>query len=68
MIDFKIAKANADGFKAFLLMRAGLQEDSGALKKVPEEVLYQSVLPLILPYSNGWRDNLLSHFRRRRQV
>jgi hypothetical protein len=30
MIDFKIAKANADGFKAFLLARAGLQGGLGA--------------------------------------
>jgi general secretion pathway protein K len=40
--EFKIARATADGFKAYLLARAGLQGAIGALKKIPEEVLYQS--------------------------
>ena len=56
MIDFKIAKANADGFKAFLLARAGLQGGLGALKKVPEEVLYQSGIafnPPPIPMAGG---------------
>ena len=56
MIDFKIAKANADGFKAFLLARAGLQGGIGALKKVPEEILYQSGIafnPPPIPMAGG---------------
>lgn len=56
MIDFKIAKANADGFKAFLLARAGLQGGIGALKKIPEEILYQSGIafnPPPIPMAGG---------------
>ncbi len=42
MEEFKIANSQADGFKAYLLARAGLQGAIGALKKIPEEALYQS--------------------------
>lgn len=56
MVDFKIARANADGFRAFLLARAGMQGGLGALKKVPEEVLYQSGIafnPPPIPMAGG---------------
>ncbi len=42
MMEYKIAKSNAEGFRAFLLARAGMQGALGALKKIPEEALYQS--------------------------
>ncbi len=42
MAEFRIARANANGFKAYLLARAGMQGAIGALKKIPEEALYQS--------------------------
>ncbi|MBK8399295.1 MAG: general secretion pathway protein GspK [Leptospiraceae bacterium] len=47
MIDFKIAKANADGFKAFLLARAGLQGGIGALKKCRKKYYTSQELHLI---------------------
>lgn len=56
IMDFKVARATADGFKAFLLARAGLQGGIGALKKVPEEVLYQSGIafnPPPIPMAGG---------------
>jgi general secretion pathway protein K len=40
--EYEIAVSHAKGFKAFLLARAGMQGGIGALKKIPEEVLYQS--------------------------
>ncbi|MCB1141810.1 MAG: general secretion pathway protein GspK [Leptospiraceae bacterium] len=40
--EYKIATTNAKGFRAFLLARAGMQGGLGALKKIPEEALYQS--------------------------
>ncbi|MDX1959021.1 MAG: type II secretion system protein GspK [Leptospiraceae bacterium] len=42
MTEYQIAKSGAEGFKAFLLAKAGMQGALGALKKIPEEVLYQS--------------------------
>jgi general secretion pathway protein K len=54
--DYEIARTNAQGFKAFLLARAGMQGGLGALKKIPEEVLYQSGIafnPPPVPLGNG---------------
>ena len=42
MAEYKIAMSNADGFRAYLLARSGMQGAIGALKKIPEEALYQS--------------------------
>ncbi|MCP5502751.1 MAG: general secretion pathway protein GspK [Leptospiraceae bacterium] len=42
MTELKIARAGADGFRAFSLAIAGMQGGLGALKKIPEEYLYQS--------------------------
>lgn len=54
--DFKIARAKATGFKAFLLAQAGMHGALGALKKIPEEMLYQSGIafnPPPLPIGEG---------------
>lgn len=40
MTELKIARAGADGFRAFSLAIAGMQGGLGALKKIPEEYLY----------------------------
>ena len=54
--EYEISKTNAQGYKAFLLARAGMQGGLGALKKIPEEVLYQSGIafnPPPVPLGNG---------------
>ncbi|MCB1178918.1 MAG: general secretion pathway protein GspK, partial [Leptospiraceae bacterium] len=56
LLEFRVAKAQSDGFKAFLLARAGLQGAIGALKKIPEEILYQSGIafnPPPVPLAGG---------------
>lgn len=55
-MEYEIARTQASGFKAFLLARAGMQGGLGALKKIPEEVLYQSGIafnPPPVPLGNG---------------
>lgn len=47
--EMKIAQANADGFRALLLAKAGFQGALGALKKIPEEYLYKSGIALNPP-------------------
>ncbi|MCE9500534.1 MAG: general secretion pathway protein GspK [Leptospira sp.] len=42
MTEYRMARSEADGFRAHLLARAGFNGGLGALKKIPEEVLYQS--------------------------
>lgn len=49
MTEFKMAKSESEGFRAQLLARAGFQGGLGALKKIPEEVLYQSGIALDPP-------------------
>ena len=54
--EYRIAKASADGFKAFLLARAGVQGAIGALKTVDEQMLYQSGIafnPPPIPLAGG---------------
>lgn len=56
VMEYRVAKSQADGFRAFLLARAGMQGALGALKKIPEEVLYQSGIafnPPPVPMSGG---------------
>jgi general secretion pathway protein K len=56
LMEYKVAEAQAKGFKAFLLARAGLQGAIGALKKIPEEILYQSGIafnPPPVPLAGG---------------
>ncbi|WP_033109772.1 type II secretion system protein GspK [Leptospira interrogans] len=45
----RIAQADADGFRALLLAKAGFQGALGALKKIPEEYLYKSGIALNPP-------------------
>lgn len=47
--EYQIAKTQADGFRAHMLAKAGFMGAVGALKKIPEEVLYQSGLALDPP-------------------
>ncbi|TGN18547.1 type II secretion protein [Leptospira idonii] len=47
--EYQIARTQADGFKAHMLAKAGFMGAVGALKKIPEEVLYQSGLALDPP-------------------
>jgi general secretion pathway protein K len=47
--EYQIAKTQADGFRAHMLAKAGFMGAIGALKKIPEEVLYQSGLALDPP-------------------
>jgi general secretion pathway protein K len=42
--EYSIAKQEANGFKAHCLAKAGFLGGLGALKKIPEEILYQSGL------------------------
>lgn len=56
LMEYKIARSRADGFRAFLYARAGLQGAIGALKKIPEEILYQSGIafnPPPIPIGKG---------------
>ncbi|MBF3375630.1 type II secretion system minor pseudopilin [Leptospira borgpetersenii] len=47
--ELRVAQANADGFRALLLAKAGFQGALGALKKIPEEYLYKSGIALNPP-------------------
>lgn len=47
--EYQIAISNGDGFKAHMLAKAGFTGAVGALKKIPEELLYQSGLALDPP-------------------
>ncbi|MCZ8342880.1 MAG: type II secretion system protein GspK [Leptospira sp.] len=47
--EYQVAKSQADGFRAHMLAKAGFMGAVGALKKIPEEVLYQSGLALDPP-------------------
>ncbi|MDF3821523.1 type II secretion system protein GspK [Leptospira sp. 96542] len=49
LTEYQIARAQADGFRAHMLAKAGFMGAIGALKKIPEEVLYQSGLALDPP-------------------
>jgi general secretion pathway protein K len=56
IIEYKISSQEADGFKAHSLAKAGFLGALGALKKIPEEVLYQSGIafdPPPLPLGGG---------------
>jgi len=56
VMEYRVAKSQADGFRAFLLARAGMQGALGALKKIPEEFLYQSGIafnPPPVPMAGG---------------
>ncbi|MCB1192080.1 MAG: general secretion pathway protein GspK [Leptospiraceae bacterium] len=56
LADYKIARSRAMGFKAFLLAQAGMHGALGALKKIPEEQLYQSGIafnPPPIPVGEG---------------
>jgi general secretion pathway protein K len=55
-MEYRIAVVQANSFRAFLLARAGMQGAMGALKKIPEEVLYQSGIafnPPPVPLAGG---------------
>ncbi|GBF49078.1 type II secretory pathway protein K [Leptospira ryugenii] len=47
--EFQIARTQAQGFRAHMLAKAGFMGAVGALKKIPEEVLYQSGLAMDPP-------------------
>jgi len=47
--EYQIARTQADGFRAHMLAKAGFMGAVGALKKIPEDVLYQSGLALDPP-------------------
>lgn len=56
LAEYRVAKSQADGYRAFLLARAGMQGAIGALKKIPEEILYQSGIafnPPPVPLAGG---------------
>ncbi|MEM7181833.1 MAG: type II secretion protein [Spirochaetota bacterium] len=56
LMEYKIATSDANGFRAYLFARAGLQGAIGALKKIPEEMLYQSGIafnPPPIPIGKG---------------
>ncbi|WP_244290298.1 general secretion pathway protein GspK [Leptospira bourretii] len=47
--EYRVARSQADGFRAHMLAKAGFMGAVGALKKIPEEVLYQSGLAMDPP-------------------
>ncbi len=47
--EYQIAVTEGDGFRAHMLAKAGFTGAIGALKKIPEEVLYQSGLAMDPP-------------------
>ncbi|MCC5815661.1 MAG: general secretion pathway protein GspK [Leptospira sp.] len=56
LIEYRIAMQQADGFKAHGLAKAGFLGGLGALKKIPEEILYQSGIafdPPPIPLGGG---------------
>ncbi|WCL47940.1 general secretion pathway protein GspK [Leptospira sp. GIMC2001] len=56
LVEYRISIQEADGFKANSLAKAGFLGGIGALKKIPEEVLYQSGIafdPPPIPLGGG---------------
>lgn len=56
LIEYRIAVQEADGFRAHALAKAGFLGGIGALKKIPEEILYQSGIafdPPPIPLGGG---------------
>ncbi len=56
LIEFRIVMQEADGFRAHGLAKAGFLGGLGALKKIPEEILYQSGIafdPPPIPLGGG---------------
>ncbi|EIE01663.1 general secretion pathway protein GspK [Leptospira licerasiae] len=57
MAEYKISQGEMSGFKASLLAKAGFQGALAALRKIPEEQLYQSGIglnPPPVPMGGGW--------------
>lgn len=56
LVEYRVAIQDADGFKAHGLAKAGFLGGIGALKKIPEEILYQSGIafdPPPIPLGGG---------------